>query len=43
MSESAAFLNKKTNRPANNMSENLNLYQFNPNQMYRESGKIYFF
>jgi len=41
MSDSISFLNKKINRPTNNMNENLNIYQnMNPNQILRDQGKI---
>lgn len=42
MSDSIQFLNKKVNRPTNNPNDNVNIYQYNPNMNFRETGKFIF-
>ena len=42
MSDSIQFLNKKVNRPTNNLNDNMNMYQYNPNMNFRDTGKLCF-
>jgi hypothetical protein len=42
MSDSIQYLNKKVNRPANNLNDNMNMYQYNPNMNFIDTGKLSF-